>query len=148
MEEKRKRTIYLLSNVLKVSQNIKTIEELIYIYSSMKTKYNYTQEDIYDMILYQCLTHLKNGMSIKEIGNFFTTDQFLFRHIIFEKILQNQLEHDNYIENPVDITEGVFECSKCKSSHIITFQKQTRKADEGYTIFNTCVKCNHKWKIN
>ena len=148
MEEKRARAMELLSNYVHISKNVQILEHLIYIYSQSNKKYLYSTEDMYDMILYQCMIYLKNGKSITELGECFVQDKLGFKHTIFDKLILNQLEHDNYIEHPIDSTEGVFECSRCKSNHIITFQKQTRRADEGFTIFNTCVKCNHKWKIN
>ncbi len=38
-------------------------------------------------------------------------------------------------------------CSKCNSSNVIMSMAQTRSADEGTTMFFTCVDCNKKWKV-
>ena len=38
-------------------------------------------------------------------------------------------------------------CKKCGSSEILMAMAQTRSADEGTTMFFTCVKCNQKWKV-
>lgn len=39
-------------------------------------------------------------------------------------------------------------CEKCGHDEATVHQMQTRSADEGSTIFYTCTKCAHKWKIN
>lgn len=149
MELKRIHAKDCLSKYLTNKKNIELIEELIYTYTnSVIKKYEYKEEYIYNTILYQCIYYISQGMSVVELGKQFVSFRLLFKLDVFQKYIENQLEHDNYIENPVNITEGVFQCNSCKSKHIITFQKQTRSADEGYTIFNTCVKCNNKWKIN
>lgn len=39
-------------------------------------------------------------------------------------------------------------CGKCGHNEATFLQMQTRSADEGSTLFYTCVKCGYKWKIN
>lgn len=36
------------------------------------------------------------------------------------------------------------ECVKCPSKEVTYTEAQTRSADEGSTIFYTCVKCGHR----
>ena len=40
-----------------------------------------------------------------------------------------------------------FVCSRCKSRAIAIEQKQTRGADEASSLFCTCKKCDHRWKM-
>lgn len=42
--------------------------------------------------------------------------------------------------------EGLFKCSKCKSTKTTYYQLQTRSADEPMTTYVTCKNCGHKWK--
>lgn len=37
-------------------------------------------------------------------------------------------------------------CGKCKKKKISYFELQTRKADEGATIYYRCISCGHRWK--
>ena len=39
------------------------------------------------------------------------------------------------------------ECRSCKSNKITVEQRQTRSADEGFTVFFTCVSCGQRWRI-
>ncbi|KDQ17520.1 hypothetical protein BOTBODRAFT_53117 [Botryobasidium botryosum FD-172 SS1] len=51
----------------------------------------------------------------------------------------------------VDIgTKSQEACPKCGHPESFYFEKQTRGADEGSTIFYTCAnsKCKHGWKVN
>lgn len=56
-------------------------------------------------------------------------------------------EEDNFATCPLEIEEGVLEC-KCGSKRTISFQKQTRSADEGSTTFAKCVECGTQWRFN
>lgn len=47
----------------------------------------------------------------------------------------------------LNVKEGEFTCSKCKSRRVVYDQLQTRKADEGVTTFLRCIDCGKKWKI-
>lgn len=39
------------------------------------------------------------------------------------------------------------ECRSCKSNKITVEQRQTRSADEGFTVFFTCVSCGQRWRV-
>ena len=60
--------------------------------------------------------------------------------------IQDEIERDNFIMNPVSIVEGIYQCRKCGSGNVLSFNKQIRSSDEGTTVFCTCVKCNTKWR--
>lgn len=57
-----------------------------------------------------------------------------------DKILNVSEEMKSY-EKPKDQI-----CTRCRSTDTVTFQKQTRSADEGMTNFSSCNACGHRWK--
>lgn len=56
------------------------------------------------------------------------------------------LQSDFYLKN-TDIKEGEFQCGKCKQKKTVSWQQQTRSADEPMTTFFECVSCGHRWKM-
>lgn len=73
-------------------------------------------------------------------------DKLFFKSDIFSKYRQLQEESDSFSENPIEVQEGVHICKRCKSNRTISFEAQTRSADEAMTVFAQCVKCNFRWK--
>ena len=52
-------------------------------------------------------------------------------------------------EEPVAVPDeerGMLQCRACSSYRVQTFQRQTRSADEGFTIFAKCMDCHKSWK--
>lgn len=41
--------------------------------------------------------------------------------------------------------KGLTTCKNCKNDVVVQYSKQTRSGDEGTTIFNRCLRCNHNW---
>lgn len=41
---------------------------------------------------------------------------------------------------------SIYTCGKCKKNECTYYEQQTRSADEGTTLFITCLHCGHKWK--
>ena len=39
-------------------------------------------------------------------------------------------------------------CKKCNSKNVHVMSKQTRSADEGTTLFFTCLDCGYVWRRN
>ena len=39
-----------------------------------------------------------------------------------------------------------FKCARCKQRKCTYYELQTRSADEGMTIFITCIICGHRWR--
>lgn len=62
------------------------------------------------------------------------------RAVRFEEMLQEKYESLN------DRTfAAIDKCKKCGSTELRWEEKQTRSADEGSSVFWTCVSCKHRW---
>jgi DNA-directed RNA polymerase subunit M/transcription elongation factor TFIIS len=48
----------------------------------------------------------------------------------------------------LEVVDGIFSCTRCKSKKIITTSKQTRSGDESTTVFAMCSVCKNKWIVN
>lgn len=46
----------------------------------------------------------------------------------------------------IDDSNGMFQCSNCKSRRIAIAEKQTRSADEPMTQFFECIDCGKRWR--
>lgn len=77
---------------------------------------------------------------------------------LLQSVMENErAEYDNTLKMLYEkVEEGsvaslkqkaAITCKKCDSSEIVMAMAQTRSADEGATMFFTCVKCNQKWKV-
>lgn len=66
-------------------------------------------------------------------------------HPTFDEISARIAEQDDYILKPIDVEEGVQVCPRCGSSRTISYQKQTRSADEPMTTICHCVECDKGW---
>ena len=64
-------------------------------------------------------------------------------HPEFEPIKQLLHEETEFITQSVQIEEGI-ECTRCKGTQTYTYQKQVRRADEGFTSFTVCFTCNYQ----
>ena len=71
----------------------------------------------------------------------------LWQHPVFRKIKKQIETEDYFISNPLEIEKGVLIC-KCGSQKTISFQRQTRSADEGFTTFAQCIECGTRWRQN
>ena len=47
----------------------------------------------------------------------------------------------------LDVPDTGIRCASCNSSNIETYFMQTRRADEGTTVYCTCTACGKRWKM-
>jgi DNA-directed RNA polymerase subunit M/transcription elongation factor TFIIS len=135
-EEYRIKGKNALKTVLKNEQNIIIFDKYIYEKSS--------EEELYLSNIYQLIEDLSNGISLKKILNDIKNDNLNWKHLFFTNMISDELEQDNFIENPFEIEEGVLEC-KCGSKRVFSYQKQSRSADEPMSTYANCVACGNKW---
>jgi DNA-directed RNA polymerase subunit M/transcription elongation factor TFIIS len=73
--------------------------------------------------------------------------EFVWHQTEFDSLRETMKEETDFQMNAIDFEEGVLECV-CGSKKTISFQKQTRSADEGSTTFAKCVQCKRTWRHN
>jgi DNA-directed RNA polymerase subunit M/transcription elongation factor TFIIS len=66
----------------------------------------------------------------------------------FKTICLNHEKMKEMLTGAVEVVEGVLECPKCKFKKVMSFELQTRGADEPMTTFATCARkeCGYKWR--
>ena len=73
--------------------------------------------------------------------------QILFHHEAFDDIRSCIHEQEEFLNRPVEVEDGVIQCRKCGSHKTFSYAKQTRASDEGTTVFVTCAKCHHQFRL-
>jgi DNA-directed RNA polymerase subunit M/transcription elongation factor TFIIS len=141
-----------LNTVLKQRQNIDTIEKYVYNISSVNIKNDEEIENIYKFNLYQIIGDILNGEKLKNILSNIKAGKLGWEHSNFSEMKIRMEEQDNFIENPFEVAEGVFECRailkngiKCGSKRVFSYTKQCRSSDEPESVFATCCACGAQW---
>lgn len=70
-----------------------------------------------------------------------------WEHPAFDKIRRIIREEALFLENSVNVDEGIIQCKKCGSFKTYSYQKQVRAADEGFTLFVACFHCDSQWTL-
>ncbi len=131
--------IEMLRSVMKREENIEVIEKYVVNHTRGEEEY---LDVIYDLTC--TLTskeNIQNAIQNIHDGNFGWNDK------TYNACRAKIEEEDQFATNPFEIEEGVLEC-KCGSKRTISFQRQTRSADEGSTTFAHCVECGTRWRHN
>lgn len=140
-----------LKSVLKKAHNINIIEKNLY-EASCKTKQYESVEKTYLTNLYQLIIDIGEGKKLGILLSEIKNNNLGWNHSTFQNVKKCMEEQDNFIENPFEVAEGVFEChkilangNKCGSKRVFSYTKQVRSADEPESIFATCCACGAKW---
>ncbi len=100
---------------------------------------------LYEM-LYKIL--IEETMTIEEAIKCIEKKEIGLNEKSFHTFKSLQDEKDEFLDNPFDVTEGVIDCPKCFKKKTFSYSKQVRSSDEGFSTFNLCLECSHKWRIN
>ena len=133
----RDKGLEALSKVLLNQKNVKILEKEIF--------KNYPEENDYLRAVYQCTNDIFLKVKLTDILQNIREQRYGFNHPSFDKIKIIKQEEEDYLENPIEVVEGVLECFKCKSKKVFSFSKQVRSADEPMSTFATCISCGNKW---
>lgn len=156
-----------LNTVISLEQNIKIIEK--YIFKIVNEHFTYKHTDVcdedsdceedevyqsnllfineYDRIIYQIIGDIIEGIKLKVILKNIKDKFVSWEHTTFHTIKNLLNEHDEFIVNPFEVSEGVLEC-KCGSKRTFSFGKQVRGSDEATSTFVECMSCGCKWREN
>lgn len=140
----REQVCELFKKYIQQEQNIRVLEKYIYEYS--KNSQEYTSL-VYSIMYTLQTTDKKKSETMRQIVEQLYSRQTRWNHDVYSPFKKRQEEEDNFRLSPFEIEEGVIEC-KCGSKRTISFQRQTRSADEGSTTFAQCVQCGSKWRHN
>jgi DNA-directed RNA polymerase subunit M/transcription elongation factor TFIIS len=154
MESFRKKGIDALQTVLKIEKNISIIERNLFNSTTKELKKNQIIEDVYNHNLYQIIEDIQEGVKLKEILNNIKNKKIQWNHPNFDTIRTIIKEQNDFIENPFEVGEGVFQCKAfddktnkaCESKRVFSYTKQDRSCDEGTSVYCECVKCGAKWR--
>jgi DNA-directed RNA polymerase subunit M/transcription elongation factor TFIIS len=159
----RKNALRVLGSVLHNPINRERIERMIYeranetigfestgdtldVKVSSHPYYRYLVYEITDALLHASLSDSPAEAAMRVFRDL-RAGRHGSRHTRFEYISRIFEEEENFLCNPPDIDEGVIACSKCGSNKTYSFTKQVRRADESATVFVTCSKCRHSFRI-
>lgn len=129
-----------LKKVLTINNNIIIIERNIFLASGDNI-------ELYKQYLYQVISDIRNGTSLKQILNNIKNNKIGWNHPTFNEVTKKQDEQDDYICNPFLVEEGVITCS-CGSKRTLSFSKQIRSSDEGTSVIVNCIDCKKHWIIS
>jgi|AACY02.14.fsa_nt_gi DNA-directed RNA polymerase subunit M/transcription elongation factor TFIIS len=134
----------VLETVLKDKKKITQVEKYIY----EKTT---GDSEKYDTYIYQVVGDIMEGVPI---GDIYKTSYDPWKHSTWEEMAIGIQEQNEFITNPFEVEEGVFECRAidpltgkiCGSKRVFSYTKQDRSCDEGTSVYCQCTKCKSKWR--
>lgn len=99
-------------------------------------------------------SYINNVNLIKKINNneiqlnnlaFMSPQEIYPEH--WKRMMDEKYNRDKYLyESVQEAMTDQFKCSRCKSRKCTYYEMQTRSADEGMTLFVTCLNCGKRWK--
>jgi DNA-directed RNA polymerase subunit M/transcription elongation factor TFIIS len=136
--------IKVLETILTKKTNINIIEKYVYVHTHNETDYlKLLYEIVY--LLHESKNITKTVASIIENVH---NNKYGWNNVVYDSFREKIEEEDQFITHPFEIEEGVIECFKCNSKRTVSYQRQTRSADEGATTFAQCVDCKTRWRHN
>ena len=64
-----------------------------------------------------------------------------WNHPAFDAIRRKVDDEYTFLRDSIHVMQGE-PCRKCKETRTYTYQKQVRAADEGFTTYTICFRCN------
>ena len=133
----------ILQTVLSKPKNISIIEAYVDQHSQTNEEYMY--------MIYDCVGEIiQNGTGKDELRSIvenICNGRYAWNHPMFDEIRMSMHEEDHILDDMV-FEEGALDCYRCNSKKTISYQRQTRSADEGATTFARCTECNYNWRHN
>lgn len=96
--------------------------------------------------IYQAMGELVCGGQdrVRNALRLLATEMTVWDTTAYSRWATKEREELEFRKTPFQVEEGIIQCKKCGSKRTLSFQKQTRSADEGMTTFYQCVECGAK----
>ncbi len=137
-DESRDMGSMFLSSVLSNSKNIDVVEKLA-------SRVARNDDEYYQIITQVCREIVAKEKSLKNIVCDLKKRRYAWNHESFAAERMREAEITEFIKTPFVVEEGIFQCKRCKSRRVFSYQKQTRSCDESATTFAQCSNCNSSW---
>ena len=146
----------LLKDLTNIKNNIIKIEQLIYnksfeVYGKHDTIFSEPIKEIYIDLIREFIRESYFKTIDKTYENFLN-NKFLWNSNNYDEARDNELKEIKNIQTPIAVVEnnGIYTCNKCHQSKTMSYDVQTRRADEGGTIFVNCMNkdCLNRWIIH
>ena len=131
-----------LKTVLKQQKNIETIERNIF----NKIKSSLDPQKEYKIVIFQVIGDIHNGVELKQILTNIKNNKVGWEHNSYNEMANKIAEQNEFIRNPFEVEEGVFQCKACGSKRVYSYARQDRSCDEGTSVYAQCVACKAKWR--
>jgi DNA-directed RNA polymerase subunit M/transcription elongation factor TFIIS len=111
-------------------------------------------ENMYSEKLYQIIGDFLSKLNTKEIIKNIDKSLLGWKHPNFKENADRIAEQNDFIQNPFEVEEGVFQCKAvdpvtgkvCGSKRVFSYTKQDRSSDEGTSVYAQCFACKTKWR--
>ena len=154
----RENGITILTQIGLAKTNAKIIDQKIYniCFNSIYVEETLDQniENTYSEYIYQIIGDHLTGKTAKEIIADIDKELIGWKHPNFKENADRIAEQNDFIQNPFEVEEGVFQCKAvdpvtgkvCGSKRVFSYTKQDRSSDEGTSVYAQCVACKTKWR--
>jgi DNA-directed RNA polymerase subunit M/transcription elongation factor TFIIS len=133
------------SNAITILKTIISDEDAVNLESDIHSVHNeYTS---YNTILYQVVGDLVDpNQTLESIRLNIKSRKVGWSHPSFKTMSDRIDEQNDFIENPFEVEEGVFQCKMCGSRRVFSYTRQDRSCDEGTSVYAQCVACKIQWR--
>lgn len=103
---------------------------------------SFNKDELYQL----CGKLIKKEFSYAELYKEIETKTDEWSSKTYKNELEKEAQDIQVMTVKLSVTEGLYQCSRCKSKKTYSRQVQTRSADEGMTSIIQCSECNKVWK--
>lgn len=104
-----------------------------------KSLYN----EFFTEVAYESMYYLEQGVKIKFLVELYKNNITRYKSAEFKRFFVLDTDKTN-----ITVEESIHPCKKCKQFKTLSYNKQTRSADEGMTTFVYCPGCDLTYKFN
>lgn len=123
-------------------------ENIVSQYTSKHNASKFTNASIIDRdMLYQlCGKFMNKTYPFSDLYKETNTHTSNWDSKTFSKEMEEEKHELSIMTVKLSVSEGLYQCGRCKSKKTFSRQVQTRSADEGMTSIIQCSECNKVWR--